>query len=75
MVYIIFRHVSSNDKTGKRYRETKPVFSIEDDEEDAGIIVLYTYCSFSMTSKRNLPTLHSYNQCTTGDKLAIPHMW
>ncbi|CAB3981482.1 Hypothetical predicted protein [Paramuricea clavata] len=29
------KHVSSNDKMGKRYRETKPVFSIEDDDDDA----------------------------------------
>jgi hypothetical protein len=26
---------------GKRYRETKPVFSIEDDDDDAGMIVLH----------------------------------
>ena len=32
-----FRHVSSNDRLGKRYRETKPVFSIEDDDDEAGI--------------------------------------
>ena len=31
-----FRHVSSNDKMGKRYRETKFMFSIEDDDDEAG---------------------------------------
>lgn len=32
--FVVFRHVSSNDRTGKRYRNTKPVFSIEDDDDD-----------------------------------------
>ena len=40
------RHVSSNDRLGKRYRETKPVFSIEDDDEDAGrfFYIKYIIC-------------------------------
>lgn len=34
------RHVSSNDKLGKPYRNITPVFSIDDEQDPTGIIVL-----------------------------------
>lgn len=36
------RHVSSNDKIGKRYRNVAPVFSIDDDQDNVASEVSYT---------------------------------
>jgi hypothetical protein len=35
---------------GKRYRETKPVFSIEDDDDEAGIW-LFFMCLYNLVEK------------------------
>ena len=46
MLCYFYRHVSSNDKMGKRYRETKFMFSIEDDDDEAGLIVCIYACQY-----------------------------
>lgn len=41
MFYCFNRHVSDKDRQSKLYRNVQPVFSIDDEDEDGGIKLLF----------------------------------